>query len=162
VAIELENYTFILALINIVVLYLLCKRFLFGPLTKLLEERDRKIKDSLEKAAYQEEHAKRLSVKHERELKEAKQMAQRIIDEARKQANKEYAAIIEEAKDKAHKIREKAKKDAEIDRREAAIKFKNEISSLALAAASKVLNENMDNERNKKLVEEFLDKEGVA
>ncbi|HHV99160.1 MAG TPA: F0F1 ATP synthase subunit B [Clostridiaceae bacterium] len=154
--------TFIWTAVNLIILYVVLRLLLFKPVTAMMEKRTNTIKSNLEEAEKAKADAAQLKQDYELQLKNAASEAERIISEARAKAEAEYEAIIKAAKEKADKIIEKSRMEIEHERQQMVKEIKNQVASLAIAAASKVLEANMDTERNREIVDRFIDKEGVA
>ena len=154
--------TFIWVAINLVILYMVLKRFLFKPVTEFMKKRACMISDAIENSKRAHAEAEELRKEYEKRLKTAKAEADRILEEARVRASAEYEAIVGASKQEAERLIGKAKEAVERERLKMFKDIRNQVASLALAAASKVIEANMDTELNRALVERFLDKEGVA
>ncbi|QBQ53794.1 F0F1 ATP synthase subunit B [Nitrosococcus wardiae] len=131
-------------------------RYLWGPLTHLMEERKKRVADGLA-AAERGKHEQELAEKRAKEtLHEAKEKAAEIITQAQKRANE----IIEEAKESAHAEGErlKAAANAEIQQEmnRAREDLRGQVVSIAVAGASKILKRELDEEANKALVKELV------
>ncbi|WP_010246349.1 F0F1 ATP synthase subunit B [Acetivibrio cellulolyticus] len=153
---------FIWAIINLLVLYLILKKFLFKPITEFMENRANLIKEQLEGSQKSNEEAADLKLAYERKLETAHADASKIINDAKLDAQDKYDEIIKKAKADAEVLREKAEAEIERERNEMIKAMRNEIVSLALEAASKVMEANMNTEANKKLVDEVVTKKGIA
>ena len=154
--------TFIWTAVNLVILYVVLRLLLFKPVTAMMEKRTNTIKSNLENAEKAKADAAQLKRDYELQLKNAASEADRIINEARAKAHNEYERIINEAKETANKILEESRAEIEYERQQMIKEMKNQVASLAIAAASKVLEANMDTESNRAIVDEFIDKAGVA
>ncbi len=154
--------TFIFTFINFLVLYWLLKKLLFKPVTGYMQNRSRMIREQLENAERKFKEAQALKAQYEKDLARSQQKAEAIINEAREKAKTEYVRIKADASREAQKIIENAKNEIKEERQRVTQELKAHVSSLALKAAAKVIEENMDTGRNRKLVENFLDKEVVA
>lgn len=154
--------TFIWTAVNLIILYVVLRLLLFKPVTAMMEKRTNTIKSNLEDAEKAKADAAQLKQDYELQLKNAASEADRIISEARAKAHNEYERIINEAKETANKILEESRAEIEYERQQMIKEMKNQVASLAIAAASKVLEANMDTESNRAIVDEFIDKAGVA
>lgn len=154
--------TFIFAALNLIILYVALKRVLFKPVTEFMEKREKSIKDSLDTADRRMAETEELKAQYERQLQTAREAAEDILKEARNRGEKEYSAIVAEARSEALHIIEKAKADMEYERLQMLKEVKNQVASLALAAASKVLERDVDSEDNRALVDKFIDEAGAA
>lgn len=152
----------VFTIINLLILYLLMKKFLFGPITDIMEKRKAMIEEQLANAAAAEENANALKAQYEDTLKTADTDANAMIEDARKKAKSEYDRIVSEANGQAGKIIENAEKTVEIQREKTLRNLESEIAGLAMEAAAKVVGEQADCLNNAKLYDEFLDKAGDA
>ena len=148
--------------INILVLFILLKLILFGPITKLMNTRSERIKKNIADAETNKAQAEELKNKYQEQVKKIKEETNYIMDEAKRKAQAEAEDLLRKAKAEAEMILEKARQEGTAEAQKALEGAKKQIAGLALAAASKVIQKNMDNETNRKLVEEFIDKEGAA
>ena len=110
----------------------------------------------------QNERARALEAEYVEKLKASREEGQRIMQIAREKAEQERAAIIAEAKAEAAKIIKETRDGLEAERRDVGRKLLKDTADLTILAATAVLEENMDADKNRKLVEKFLDKVGVA
>ena len=159
--VELNSQLFFI-IINILILYFLLKKFLFKPVTEFMENRTKSIQNDLNDANNKVKEAENLKKQYEEMLKSAHSKANEIIQAARENANKEYEQILQQARQDAEEIIRRANESIELERQKVMKEMRNEITSLAFAAASKIVQKNMDTETNKKIIENFLDEEGVG
>ena len=151
------DFTFVWTAVNLLVLFLFLRKFLFGRVTAFMDERSARIQADREQAAADKAEAGRSREEYAAKLKEANAERVRILDEARQKADAHYAEAVQQAKSEAAQVMETAARQAEQEREKAMSHMRDEVASLALAAASKVMESNMDTGRNRKLVDEFLD-----
>lgn len=159
---DFDKYTFIFVAINLLILFFMMKKMLFKPVSEFMAKRTQSIKDDIDNAKKSKAEAIELKKKYEEDLMTAKQTADKIIDEARNRANSEYEAIVGSARQNAETLLENAKEEIEREREEMVKGIKNQVASLALSAASKIIEANMDTESNRKLVNKFIDEVGAA
>jgi len=154
--------TFIWTAVNLLVLYVALRLILFKPVTQFMKNRTKSIKDALEEAEKNKAEAMELKRKYQEQLHAARAEAESIINEARVRGDREYDAIVTNALKHADDIITKANRDIERDKEQAFKEVRNQVASLALIAASKVIEANMDTESNRALVRKFLDEVGAA
>jgi F-type H+-transporting ATPase subunit b len=154
--------TFIFSLINLGILYWALKKLLFKPVTEFMENRTKSIEDNIQNAKQKNAEADKLKKDYEDQLLTARGQVDSLIKEAREKATKEYEGILAQAKEDSQTMLEKARADIENERQQMIKSIRNEVASLALAAASKVIEANMDNDKNRAIVEKFIDEEGAA
>jgi F-type H+-transporting ATPase subunit b len=154
--------TFIFALINLAILYFILKKILFVPVTKFMENRTKSIENNIQSAMNKKAEAESLKIEYENQLLNAKEQADVILKDASGRAAREYESIIAQAKEESQGLIDRTRADIENERRQMLREVRNEVASLALAAASKIIEANMDNEKNRSLVEKFINEEGAA
>jgi F-type H+-transporting ATPase subunit b len=141
---------------NFLVLIALLTYFLYRPITTMLDERTRRIEESLAAAerakadvARADQEREELLATTRREIQEmmttAQQVAERIQSEARTSAQQE-----------ANRIVETARQEAEAERAQAMAELRREVAALAVSAAERVINRSLDDQAHRQLVDEFL------
>jgi len=154
------SWNFVFQIINTIILYLVLKKFLFVPVTEFIKGRRNEIQDSFDEADNKNEKADKLKSQYELKLDNVKEESQEILIEAKKNAEKKGTEIIKESKEEAAKLKEKAHTEIEQEKKKAINDLKDEISSISILAASKVLEHEVDEKTNKKLVEDFIKEVG--
>jgi F-type H+-transporting ATPase subunit b len=154
--------TFVFAAINLVILYFILKKLLFVPVAKFMENRTQTIKNNIETAERERAEASQMKQEYEARLKAARDEADKIIANARVKGEEQYNSIIASAQQEAEALLEEAREKIAAERRQMFAELRNQVASLALAAASKVIEANMNTEINKSIVERFIDEEGAA
>lgn len=146
----------VFTVINLLVLCVLLKRFLFKPVTAVIEARQKAIADSLADAAGQKEQAGVLKSEYENRLADARREAAGIVDEARARGQREYDALLGQARADAEQVRADARRQMEAEREELLRGVRREVASLALLCAAKVAGQEMDEAADKALADSFL------
>ena len=141
-------------IINLVVLYLLLRHFLFKPVMGIMEKRRKIIEDGLKNAQNAQTDALKMKQEYEDALKGAKQAE--IIEKARSAAKNEYDRIVGEAGDKAGNIIENAKETVRVERERTMKELQGEIAGLAVASAAKIVGKTADQD----LYDQFLKEVG--
>lgn len=154
--------TFVFAALNLVVLFLFLRHFLFKPVTQVMTNRTNSIKKAIDDAEKQKADALELKSKYEDQIKTAKEAAEKIIADATARAEKEKASIIDEARQEAEALLRKSREQIEVEHEQMLRDVKSHVAGIALAAASKVIEANMDTEANRILVDKFIDEAGAA
>lgn len=159
---SLNAFKFLIVGLNLLVLYLFLKKVLFKPVTKFMEDRTQSIKDAIDHAEKAKIDAADIKQQYELKLRAAKDEAAKIISDSNVRANKEYDSLLNAAKQDAQGVMSKAREEIERERAQMIKEIRNQVASLALAAATKVIEANMDTASNKALVDKFIDEEGAA
>jgi F-type H+-transporting ATPase subunit b len=159
---SLEAWQFAFVALNLIILYFFLRKFLFKRVTDFMDNRTNSIQQAIDNAEKDRAQAEALIKEYEEQLKTAREQADKILSDAHARASKEYDSILASAKTDGQAVMEKAREEIEREREQMLKDIKNQVAGLALAAASKVIEANMDNERNRALVDKFIDEEGVA
>ena len=154
------GWSLVWTIINLIIFYLLMKRFLVGPVLGIMEKRKNLIAQELENAKAAQEKAEELKGHYEGALAGAKEESAQIIEAARADAKSESERMLKEANLEAAKIIENARVTAEQEKENALQGAKSEIAGLALEAARKLLSEGSTEKGNSMLYDEFLAKAG--
>ena len=151
------NSTLVWQIINFLVLLWLLKRYLYGPITEMIDKRSQKINDDLDEAENRKKEAQELKEKYEMELKNARQQAQEIIEEAENRGKKQAREIIDRAREDAEKVKENKLAEVEQARKEAVAELRNEVASISMLLAGKIIKEQMDYKKHEQLINQYID-----
>lgn len=154
------NLNLVWTIINLVVLYLLLRHFLIGPVMNIMEQRKQMIDDGFKNAEAAQADANRLKQEYETALSGAKQESVQLIEDARKSAKAEYDRIVSEAGEKAGTMIESAKENVRIEREQTMKELKSQIAGLAAASAAKIISGNADEKESRDLYDQFLKEAG--
>ena len=148
--------------VNLIVFFLILKKLLFQPVMGMIEKREQMISGQIEDAEQKNTQAGLLKEKYEAELKNANQEAAMIVKTAKERGKEEYEKILRDAGAEASKIIADASKTIETEREKAVQGIQTEIAQVAIAAASKVIQENVDQASNEKILDDFLREAGAG
>lgn len=157
---EFELGTFIWSFINFFVLLAILNKLLYKPVLKMLAERKQTIAESLESAEAAKTESIRLKAEYEQQLAQAKKEASEIIAQGSKFAEQAKSEILNKAKEESVRMVASAKEEIELEKNKAVAQLRNEVASLAILAAGKVLDKAVTSEDNNKLVEDFVKEVG--
>jgi F-type H+-transporting ATPase subunit b len=142
--------------ISFLVLVIFLNKFLFKPLLKHLDARHQEIKGTFNKIELDKQEIARLSDEYKNRISQIEREAYQKIQEAVKEGLQAKTEIISEAHAQADKVLRKAKEEIELEKQKAIVELRNEMVTLALSAAGKVIEKEMDETTHRKLVENFL------
>lgn len=154
--------TFCFTILNILILFFVLKKVLFGRLTSFMENRSNKIEETLANAEETKRLIEEMKIEYDEKLKAARFEGQQITAEYKEMALKEYNAIVGDAKKTAERIIVETRNELEVEKQQIIAGIKEEVSNLVIAASEKLIKENMNNEINQKLVKDFIDSEYIA
>lgn len=146
----------IVSTLNFAVLLVILSLFAFGPVRRMLDERRARIEQGLRDA--EQARRDRDSAESERvaALQEARREANEIVTRAQKVASDTREADIAATREELDRMRERATAEIEAEKQRAIADLRAEVADLALAAASRVVGEEMNDKRQRRLVDEFL------
>lgn len=144
------------SVVFLALLYLL-RRFAWGPITSALTEREETIAGSLNRAEAALEESRRLQESNAQARRENEQQAQRLLREAREEAEQFREREVLRTREEINALRKQAQEDIARDKEKALQALRGEVADLAILAAEKVLQENLDGSRQRVLVDRFID-----
>jgi F-type H+-transporting ATPase subunit b len=147
---------FLLHTINFVVLIFLLRKVLYRPVITMLDERQRRIRESIERAERVRLEAERADQEREGQLAETRRQVREMLDQATQTAERIQADARDKAEQQARAIVERAQQEAASERAQAMADLRREVGTLAVLAAERVIGRNLDDQSQRKLVEEFL------
>ncbi len=152
--------TLLFIVINLLILAALMKKFLYQPVLNIIAKRQELIDSQFAQAEASNEEAKHLKEQYESCISDAKEEREKMIKEAKMQAEIEYDKILADADQKAKQMIIDAKKIS-LDEKEKAVKAaESEIAELAVAAASKIVLQASGEKSDYSIYDEFLKKAG--
>ena len=143
-------------LIVFLLVFAILSKFAFGPITKAVADREQALLDAIEAAKKDREDAAALLEEHRKQIEAARNEAQRYIAEGRAQAEKMKSEMLEQTHAQQAELLERARRDIDAEKTKAIDELRREAIDLALAGASKVIEKNLDDAQNRKLVESYL------
>ena len=153
-------WTFIAQICNLFIQVFLIKKFLIKPIKEVIAKRHALATEELDKARITNEEAEKIKSEYETNLAKAKDEAYEIIQTANRTAIRKSDEIIANANKEAVAIRNKAENDIALERKSAVNEIKDEIGSMALDIAEKIIEREVNEEDHKKLINEFIEKVG--
>ena len=153
-------WTALFVLLNTLTIFFVAKKFLFGPVMKIITERQQEIDDMYTKADEAKEQAKLLRAEYEDKLSAAAETSDRLVKEAVVRGQSREEEIIRQANAEADAIRQKANADIAQEKKKAINEAKDEISVIAMAVASKVVGRELNAQDQAVLVDSFIDELG--
>ena len=150
------DWNILFTFVNLIIFYLLMRKFLFGRIKKVMDERKALIQKQFDDAELTAKEADEKLADYEGRIANVEAEGEQIIAEARDNAKVEYDKIIEKAEADAAALKADAKKQIEIDTINARKAAKEEIASLAMQAAEKVVGKNVSADTDSDIFDEFL------
>ncbi|PLR96628.1 F0F1 ATP synthase subunit B [Bacillus sp. T33-2] len=147
-------------LIIFIVLLALLKKFAWGPLMGIMKEREEHIANEIDAAEKSRAEAHKLLEEQRELLKQGRQEAQGLIENARKQGDVQRDEIIALARTEAERIKEAAKLEIEQQKEQAVAAIREQVASLSVLIASKVIEKELSAADQEKLINEYIQEAG--
>ena len=137
-------------------LLVILSRFAFKPMLAAVEARERQLQKDIDDAKRDLAEAQRVLAEHRAQLEKGRGEAQKLIADGRATAEKLRNDLLEQTKAQQQEMLDRARREIETEKVNAIAALRREAVDLAIAGAGKVIERNLDNEANRKLVENFL------
>ena len=151
------NWNLLFSAITVLVLYRILKHFFFEKVHKFMEARKAAVQDNLDRAKATEEEAQALLSEYQATLSNAEEEKRAIIKEAKAEADRRADTIVGEAKIQAQQIVSEAHENMRAEEEKAVVQLKKEVSSLAVLAAERIMQRELDEKSQQALVDQVLE-----
>ncbi len=155
-------WTIIMQWGNLLILFLLMRKFLFKPVKAILDKREAEISEAYDEAGKAKSEAENMREEYNARMASAREEAGEIVKNATAVAQTRETEIIAEAQEKATFMLQKADADITQEKKKAINEIKDDISGMAVDIASKIIEREIDPQDHEKLIEEFIDTMGDA
>jgi F-type H+-transporting ATPase subunit b len=149
-------------LVTFLILFAILGKLVFPKITAAVEAREKALEEAIEGAKRDREAAAQALAEQQRQIEAARNEAQKIIVEGRQVGEKLRAQMVEETHQQQQQMLERARSEIEREKEQAIAELRREAIELAIAGASKVIEKNLDDQSNRKIVETFLSSIPVA
>ena len=149
-------WTALLTLLNTLTIYFVAKKFLFGPVMKMITDRQQEIDGMYRDAETAKINAADMEAEYTQKLSQARQTGEELVKEATRRGNQRKEEILRQANAEADAIRQKAAADIAMEKKKAINDAKDEISEMALAIAEKVVGRELTAADQADLVDAFI------
>lgn len=158
--INVNFWTALFTLLNFLLVLFVGKKFLYGPVMKMIHDRQKEIDDMYDAASSAKEQAKTLQLEYQQKLNDASATTDRMVQQAVTRAQNREEEILRKANADAAAIMDKASADIALEKEKAVNDAKNEISGLALAIAGKVVEKELKSEDQSAMIDRFISELG--
>ncbi|MEW6661871.1 MAG: F0F1 ATP synthase subunit B [Bacillota bacterium] len=159
-ALHLDPWTFLFQIINLLIVMGVLYILLWKPVGKLLEEREHRIESQLKDAAQAKEQSEQLLREYEAKMAGVKHEAHEVIAKATKLGEEMREDLVAKAREEAERALSKAKAEIQAEKAKALAAIREEASTLAVLAAAKVLERDINTDDHRRLVREFIQEVG--
>jgi F-type H+-transporting ATPase subunit b len=151
------NPAFLLSqVVNFIILFIILSVVVWKPFLKMMDERRQRIQNGLEDAEAASRERARAEQEYEKRLAEAKREADKIIAEATQKGESAREEILAEARARAEKAVSDGREIVERERQQMLAELRSQVAALSIAAANKVIGEALDEQRQRRLIDEFF------
>ena len=158
--IGVDFWTALFTLLNFLAVLFVGKRFLWGPVMKIITDRQKEIDDMYSLASAAQTSAQAMEEEYRQKLSAASETSERIVKEAVARGQHREEEIIRQANAEASAIMDKAAADIAMEKKKAINDAKDEISGIAMAIAEKVVGRELNEADQAQLVDSFIDELG--
>tara|TARA_B100001013_G_scaffold128014_1_gene74589 strand:+ start:207 stop:677 length:471 start_codon:yes stop_codon:yes gene_type:complete len=149
------NYTLIGQLLAFILFVWFCMKYIWPPMMKALEDREKEISEGLDAASRGKRELEEAKTEKVEILKEAKNEAAELVNQANQRANQ----LVEDAKniaqEEAERIKITAQSDLEQSTKRAKEELRSEVAALAVSGAERILKGEIDQKKNSDLLDEI-------
>lgn len=150
----------IFQLVSFVILMLLLKKFAFGPLMGIMKDREEHVASEIESAEKNRAEAAALLEEQRAMLKDARQQSLALIEDAKKHGEEQREEIIAVARQEAERVKQSAKIEIEQQKEQAITALREQVASLSVMIASKVIEKELNEADQQKLINEYIQEAG--
>ena len=153
-------WTALFILLNTLTIFFVARKYLFDPVMKIIEDRQKEIDDMYSEADTARSSAKAMEAEYKQKLSAAVETGEKIVKDATVRAQSREEEILRQANAEASAIRDKAAADIAMEKKKAINDAKDEISGMAIAIAEKVVGRELNAADQSKLVDDFINELG--
>ena len=154
--VQLDPGLFVWTILTFLLLLTVLTKFAWKPLLKMLKDREELIRSSLEDAEKAQTELAKLNAEGEKIINKARAEAQEILSQCKSSATTLKEETLKDAKEKAKVIADNAEKQILVEKEKAIEEIKSEVVNLSLSVAEKLIKKNISVEDNKALIDESL------
>ena len=143
-------------LINFFILLLLLRLFLYGPVMRMLDERARRVRESMETAEESKGRAEEAERGVQERLEAARREGQSMVGQAQEVANRIQEEAREAARQETEGLLARARSEIQLERDSAIAELRREFADLTISAAEKVVGQSLDRKAHQRLIDEVL------
>ena len=150
--------TFILTILNLFIQMFLMKKFLFKPIRRVLEERQKRADQNIRAAEQEKAEAEAVKAEYTKNMEHARAEAAGILERAKQDASQQADELLQSARSEAQALKAKAESDIRQEKKRALNEAKDEIGGLAMDIAGRVVEREIHEADHRALIDDFLQK----
>ncbi len=157
---DIHLLTTIFTIVNFIILYFILRHFLFKPVDNIITTRQNEVNTNIKNAEENKTKAEQFRIESETNLKESKNKGKTIVEDYKKKAESLFEEIKGDANKEAQDIIERAMHEAEREKEKAQAEIKEQVVNLAVALSAKALEQSINEEEHRRLINDFIAKVG--
>ena len=150
-------WTMIFAWVNLLVMYIVLKKFLFKPITNMIESRQKEIDDMYSDAETARSDAEGMRSEYEQKMENVQKQSEELLRSAVRRAQLREEEILREAQAEAQRTLDRATEQVELEKKRAINEVKDEVAGMAIEIASAVIERDISEDEHKALIDVFID-----
>lgn len=147
-------------LVAFIVLMFFVKKFAWGPVVNMMQKREEHVANEIDIAEKNRAAAEASAKEAAEQLKQTKQEAQKMIEDAKDAGKRQEQDIIESAREEAERIKKSAQEEIRNEKERAVQALQDQVSSLSILIASKVIEKEISEQDQQQLIEEYIKEVG--
>lgn len=157
---NIEWGTALYTLLTFAILLILLKKWAWGPIMNMMKQREEFVANEIETAERNRKEAEKYLEEQRAEIQKARQESQTIIENAKKISEKQGQDIVAAAKAEAERVKESALVEIQRERDLAVASLREQVASLSVLIATKVIEKELDEKEQEKLIQDYLKEVG--
>lgn len=146
----------VLQIAAFVILFLLLRRYLFGPLLRVMAQREREIAEALEAGERARQGLAQIEEERSKALAQAREEGRELVRQSVREAEEQRARVLAEAREESQAVRQRAQQAIELAQQAAELELRQQVVDLALLAASRAVLGRLDAEAHRRTVDDFI------
>jgi F-type H+-transporting ATPase subunit b len=157
---EIEWVNAIYQIAAFLVLLMLLKKFAFGPIMDMMEKREQHVADQIASAEKNRADAEKYLAEQREAIQAARQEAKDIVENSKKMSDQQANDIVQGAKKEAERLKQTALAEINTEKEQAISALREQVSTLSVLVASKVIEKELDEKEQEKLIQDTLKEVG--
>lgn len=154
---ELNLFTLFATLVNFLILLLFLKHFLFDKVNKIIDNRNSDVKDTIYEAERKLQEAEKLKESYDKQIANLQEEGREIVREAKLKAEAQAKDILQEAENRTAMLLKQTENEIERLKKKSLEEMKQEIGELAILAAEKILEKELDHQEHQAFIGRIID-----
>jgi F-type H+-transporting ATPase subunit b len=153
---EIEWINAAYQLVAFLVLLLLLKKFAFGPIMDMMEKRENHVADQIASAEKNRKDAEKYLAEQREAIQAARQEAKEIVENSKTMSDQQAKDVLTEARNEAERMKKTAISEINTEKEQAISALREQVSTLSVLVASKVIEKELDEKEQERLIQETL------